>query len=99
MRVHDQNLTGVNTAAAGGAPETQRSGRTAAGSGADRAHADRVELSGAVGTISRALTAESGGRASRVRELAAQYQTGNYRPDAAATSRAMISDALAPAMA
>ena len=99
MRVQDQNLTGVNTAATGGTHAAQRTGRTAAGSGGVSSHGDRVELSGAVGTISRALAADSGGRASRVRELAAQYQAGRYQPDAAATSRAMVADALAPAMA
>jgi anti-sigma28 factor (negative regulator of flagellin synthesis) len=99
MRVNDPNLTGVNTAPTGGSHETQRAGRTAAGSAASTAHGDRVELSGAVGTISRAMAADSGGRAARVRELAAQYQTGQYRHDAAATSRAMIADAIAPAMA
>jgi hypothetical protein len=98
MRVNDQNLTGVNTGAAAGTHETQRAGRTPPGSTAGTAHGDRVELSGAVGTISRAMSADSGGRAARVRELAAQYHSGGYRPDAAATSRAMISDALAPAM-
>ena len=99
MRVHDQNLTGVNPPAAGGTHEAQRTGRTASGPAGVSGHGDRVELSGAVGTISRALAADSGGRASRVRELAAQYQAGGYRPDAAATSRAMVADALAPVMA
>jgi len=95
MRVNDQNLTGVNTASTAGSHEAQRAGRTASGSAGSTAHGDRVELSGAVGTISRALAADSGGRAARVRELAAQYQAQQYRPDAAATSRAMIADAVA----
>jgi anti-sigma28 factor (negative regulator of flagellin synthesis) len=99
MRVHDPNLTGVNTAPTGASHETQKSGRTATGTAASTSHGDRVELSGAVGTISRVLASDSGGRAARVRELAAQYQTGQYRPDAAATGRAMIADALAPAIA
>jgi hypothetical protein len=33
-------------------------------------------------------------RASRVSALAAQYHSGTYRPDSAATSRAMVSEAL-----
>ena len=99
MRVNDQNLAGVNTAPTGGSHEAQRAGRTSSGNPASGSHGDRVELSGAVGTISRALSADSGGRAARVRELAAQYQAQQYRPDAAATGRAMIADAFAPATA
>ena len=33
-------------------------------------------------------------RASRLAALAAQYQSGNYHPDAAAVSRRMIDDAI-----
>lgn len=99
MRVHDQNLTGTSAASAGAAAEAQRAGRATAGQVSATARFDRVELSGAVGTISRALTADSASRAGRVQQLAAQYQSGRYQPDAASTSRAMISDALASAVA
>lgn len=97
MRIHEQNLTG---AAASGAPaEAQRNGRADGSASSAGSRADRVELSGAVGAISRALTADGAGRAGRVRELAAQYQAGGYRAEPAATSRAMVADALAAAVA
>jgi anti-sigma28 factor (negative regulator of flagellin synthesis) len=95
MKVHEQNLTGAS--ATGRASETQHSGRTGSGAAA-KAGGDRVELSHAAGSIARTLGSDAAGRASRVRELAAQYRSGTYRPDAAATGRAMVSDAIAPAL-
>ena len=96
MRIHDPNLTGAS-AATGGAPETQRTGGARGAASGNRVGADRVEISGAVGSIARALTSNAADRAGRVRELTAQYQSGRFQPDAAATSGAMIADALAPA--
>jgi hypothetical protein len=98
MRVHDQNLTGASSAATGRATETQKTDRSGGASSISRSGTDHIELSGALGSISRALAADGGGRAARVQELAAAYQSGRYHPDAAATSRAMVSDALAPAI-
>ena len=96
MRIHDPNLTGAS-AAASGAPETQRSGGARGAAAANGIRADRVEISGAVGSIARALTSNAADRAGRVRELTAQYQGGRFQPDPVATSRAIIADALAPA--
>ncbi|HTS66748.1 MAG TPA: flagellar biosynthesis anti-sigma factor FlgM [Candidatus Acidoferrales bacterium] len=96
MRVYDTNLTGASAAEAGRTQESQKTDRsqtdqkssaTAAGGG------DRVEFSGALGQLSRALAAADQNRASRVQALAVQYQNGRYRPDSLATSRAMISEA------
>lgn len=96
MKVHDQNLNGAAAAQTGGAHEVHGTGR----SGNTRAHGtngegDRVELSNNLGALSRALAAHDAGRAARVQELAAQYRRGEYRADSAATSRAMVSDAIA----
>ena len=56
---------------------------------------DRVEFSGALGRLSKALSAFQSDRVSRVQALADQYRDGKYRVDSAATSHAMISDMLA----
>jgi hypothetical protein len=48
-----------------------------------------------MGALSRAISAHESGRAARVQELAAQYGRGEYHADSAATSRAMVSDAVA----
>ena len=97
MRIYDLNLTGTSAAETGRTQETERpdqadSGRAARG--ADKS-SDRVEFSSALGKLSRAVAAQESSRASRVQMLAAQYQRGQYRADALATSRGMVSEALA----
>ncbi len=97
MKIYDRNLTGANQADTARAAETQRSehssGSKATGSGS--ASGDRVELSGALGQLSQALSASGSSREAKVQALAAQYQSGNYQPDSAATSHAMVSEAVA----
>ena len=98
MRVYDQNLTGTSGAQAGRTQETQKADRTEnarSGSAGSSGPVDRVEFSSAMGTLSRAMSAHESSRASHVQALAAQYQSGSYRPDSAATSRAMVSESLA----
>ncbi len=96
MRVYDVNLTSSSAAGSGRTQETQGSGQAGATRTGSAAHSsgDRVEFSSALGHISRALAADDAQRSSRVQALAAQYQSGTYRADPAATSRAMIADAL-----
>ena len=55
---------------------------------------DRVEFSGTLSRLSRTLTTFESSRASRVQALAANYQSGSYRPNAAATSKGLIADAM-----
>jgi hypothetical protein len=95
MRIHDSNLTGAS--AAGRPQETEQSGRSGLGAASGGLRSDRVELSDQAGSIARAMSAEGGERAAHVRRLAIEYQSGRYQPDAAATSRALVSEALAPA--
>jgi anti-sigma28 factor (negative regulator of flagellin synthesis) len=95
MKIPDYNLGGAAT------PETHRtqdaqstghaSGARSAGSSID---SDRVEFSGGMGSLSRAVSSFQSGRAGRVQALATQYQSGSYRPDSAAISRGMIQEAL-----
>src|SRR4051812_46934306 len=88
MRINDRNLTGAAAAEAGRTQKVDRfesgSSRATAGLGGDR-----VELSGALGNLSKAMASYETGRSNKVHALAAQYQSGNYRPDSAATSRGM----------
>ncbi len=97
MKIYDRSLTGAGPAETNKAGEAQRTDQ-ASGSksaGASGAGGDRVELSGTLNRLSQALSTSGSGRASKVQQLAAQYQSGNYHPDSAATGRAMISEALA----
>lgn len=96
MRIDDRNLTGL-PAETGRTQDTQKAGRENGyqpGSGTSSG-GDQVELSSALGTLSRAMTALGSSRQSQVSALTAQFQGGNYRPDSVATSRGMIAEALA----
>ena len=92
MRVDPRNLTGAAAAETGRAQESQSIGRSSrAGTGrTGGSGSDQVELS----SLSRALNASASSRSSRVDQLAALYQSGQYQPDPAATSKSMVSDAL-----
>ena len=96
MRVYNSNVSGGTAA---GTDRTQESRGTEAASGRTGASSssagDRVELSQALGSLAKAMSADSASRASQVASLAAQYQSGNYRPDSQATSKSMVSEALA----
>ena len=99
MRVDDRNLTGVPTTESG---RTQESGRVnreddvrSASSPESGNTGDQVELSSTLGSLSRAISADDAGRQGKIEALAAQYQNGAYQPDAQATSKGMISEALA----
>ena len=97
MRAHNESLKGA-AAEAAQAAETQRPGR-ADGSHQNRsagfAGGDRVELSSALESLSRALGADRAQRSGQVQALAEQYQSGQYRADAAAASRGLVAEALA----
>ena len=95
MRVYDNNLTSTTAAQTGRSQEVQRTGnQNARTSGSGSGSEDRVELSGALGRLSQAMAAFGSSRSSHVRALAAQYQSGNYKPDSLATSRGLVSEAL-----
>ena len=98
MKVYDSNLTGTSAAESGRTHETVKIGREhgtrSAGSRPD-ASSDRVELSSTLGRLSRSLDTSGTERASRMEALAAQYNSGKYKADSKATSRAMVSEVLA----
>jgi hypothetical protein len=100
MKVYDQNLTGAASAGSGRTQELQKTGKgdTSRSSAAATSGGDRVELSGALGTLARAMATSASSRAGKVQALAGQYQSGLYQSDPAATSRGMVADALASAM-
>jgi hypothetical protein len=55
---------------------------------------DSIAVSGLASRISELTTTDQVRAADRVSQLAALYARGEYRPDAAVTSRAMVSRAL-----
>ena len=100
MKVYDQNLTGAASAGSARTQELQKAGKgdSSRSSGSGGSGGDRVELSGALGTLARAMATSASTRAGKVQALSAQYQSGLYRPDPVATSRGMVADALASGM-
>ena len=95
MKVYDTNLTGASAAETGRAQESQkldRSGSAKSSSPGTVSGADHVELSGALGRLSKSISSFQQNRANRVEALTAQYQSGKYQPDSQATSRAMVAE-------
>lgn len=95
MKIYDTNLTGA--AGSGRAQDTQRIGpeggskSSAAGSQAG----DRIDFSNKLNSVSRALSADSAGRAAKLQTLTAQYRSGTYQVNSKAIGRGMIKEALA----
>jgi len=101
MKIYDQNISGAGGSQAGRTQETQNASRTGAtrpsGVKTD-ASGDQVEFSGTLSRLSRTIGTFETSRAERVQSLAAQFQSGSYRPDTTGTSRGMISEALSAVM-
>jgi hypothetical protein len=107
MKIYDRNLTGTSAPETGRAQESHNLDRagtgksvTRGGVGGSGVHGsnDRVEFSGTLSSLSRALTTFESTRASRVQALAVEYQGGNYKPDAAATSKGLVAEAISDGM-
>lgn len=95
MRINDRNGLGAAATEAGRTQEVSTTDRADRSSFARTdSTSDRVEFSSNLGKLSQALSAMNAQRASRVQGLATQYQSGQYQPDALATSQSMVADAL-----
>jgi anti-sigma28 factor (negative regulator of flagellin synthesis) len=97
MKIYDRDLTGASAAETGRAQELEKLSRSGTSKSATRGQDgpnDHVEFSGTLSRLSRTLETFESMQAGRVRALAAQYQSGNYRPDASATSKGLVSEAL-----
>jgi anti-sigma28 factor (negative regulator of flagellin synthesis) len=96
MRIYDVNLTGSSAAEAARAQEAQRTDRSSSSrSVGTNAGGDSIEFSSSLGRLSQTMASYTSSRSSRVEALAAQFQSGTYRPDSAATSKGVVSEALA----
>jgi len=98
MKIYDQNLTGTSAAETGRTQESQNLSRAGTvkspTAGAVDGSSDRVEFSSTLSRLSRTLATFESSRANRVQSLAVEYQSGNYRPDSAATSRSLVAEAM-----
>ena len=103
MKIYDLNLTGTAATEKGRAQESQNLSRAGTvkfptpgvvdGSGVDGSN-DRVEFSGTLSRLSRSLATFESARSNRVQALAVEYQSGNYKPDSAATSKGLVAEAI-----
>ncbi|HWB87419.1 MAG TPA: flagellar biosynthesis anti-sigma factor FlgM [Bryobacteraceae bacterium] len=95
MKVYDRSLTGASALETGRAQESQNAGQAgkSAASGAGSS-GDRVEFSGTLSRLSHAMATHDSARANRIQALAAQFQSGTYKPDSTATSRGIVSEGL-----
>ena len=98
MKIYDTTSTGTSAAETGRAQEAQNLSRagtdTSPARGSVDGSNDRVEFSGTMSRLSRALATFESTRTSRVQALAVEYQSGKYKPDPAATSKGLIAEAL-----
>ncbi|MGO9012991.1 MAG: flagellar biosynthesis anti-sigma factor FlgM [Bryobacteraceae bacterium] len=95
MKVVDRNLSSGSPVESGRTQETQRASTATGGVATTRAGSeDQVEFSNTLGSLARAMSTFNASRATKVQALAAQYQSGSYRADSSATSRAIIAQAL-----
>jgi len=96
MRIYDRDPMGPAAAESGRAQETLKTDRqnSARPPAATDGSADRVEISSTLARVSRALSSFTSDRAAKVQSLSNQYQSGSYRPDAMATGKGIVAEAL-----
>lgn len=93
MRINELNTNGIN----GSQVERTQGAGGSAGRGNSRTggSGDRVQLSGLTSRLVQLAGAESPERTARVAQLAADFKSGGYRPNAAGTSRGLVEESLA----
>ena len=94
MKIYDRSLTGAAAGEAGRAQQAERAGAGGLPGAAAHAGGDRVEFSGNLSALRRAVSTDQASREQRIRALTAEVQNGTYSPSPAAISRGMIADAL-----
>lgn len=94
MKLHDRAPTAAETVHTQDVRKPSNVSTAKPATSGAEASSDHVEFSGNLGRLARALSTYGTSRANRVQALAAQYLSGNYRPDSVATSQAMVREAL-----
>ncbi len=95
MKVNDTTLNQAAASQIGKSQQVQSApldGKKTGGSG--KLDADQVQLSDLSGQLVRMLSTAFPERTAYVDKLAAQFKAGRYQPDSAATSRAMVAEAV-----
>jgi flagellar biosynthesis anti-sigma factor FlgM len=95
MKIYERNLTGMAASEAKGTQEAQKTESSRTTRAQPQSSGDRVEFSGSLGALSRAVSSDQGARSSRIHALTAAVQNGTYQPDSAAIGRSLVAEALA----
>jgi flagellar biosynthesis anti-sigma factor FlgM len=95
MKIYDHSLAGAAASEASRPQEAHKAGHSRESGRPSEASGDRVEFSGHLGALSRAVSSDQSARSSRIQALSAQVAQGTYHPDSQAISRGMIDEALA----
>ena len=95
MKITSNDLSGLGATGAGRTQEAQINSSSSSTAGYQGGSGDNVNFSSALGSLSRAMSAEGTGRGERVQALAAQYQSGSYSVNSAAVSRGLMAEAMA----
>jgi len=97
MRISNTDLTGLAGTGSSQAQDLQKTGRgenASSNSLANGQSGDHVVFSSGLSQLASAISTYGANRTAQVQKLAALYQSGGYHADSAATSRAMVSDAI-----
>ena len=98
MRIVDTTQTGSSAPVQTGRTGATRGANPANGNGASSdkvsPSGDSVELSGFSGRVSQTLASASASRAQKVSQIAAAVQSGTYKVDSHAVSRALVDNAI-----
>jgi hypothetical protein len=94
MKVTSHDLSGLGAAGAGRTQEAQKNSYSSSEVGYQGGNGDNVNFSSALGSLSRAMSADGADRGARVQALAAQYQSGSYSVNSAAVSRGLMAEAM-----
>jgi flagellar biosynthesis anti-sigma factor FlgM len=100
VKIDDRtDLSGLSSPGAKGAAGVDNAARQEGARGAEKAGADRAELSGRAGKIAQALSADAERRAAEVERLRLEVASGRYHPDPGVIAKGIVNDALAQAAA
>lgn len=95
MRIYDRNLTGAGTGETSRAQDTHKAESRAEQRTSGKTSGDRVEFSGSLGALARAVNTDQTARQSKIQALGDQVRSGSYRPDSKAISHGLVSETLA----
>ncbi len=94
MKIYESGFGGASGVGGARGSEPISPQTNGKGGGSTVSTGDHVDLSSGLNSLSRALSSFETGRAQKVQALTSQYQSGNYKVDAAAVSHSIVNAAI-----